>query len=97
MTDVSHPFETLVRELQRDPDQGALIDRLMTEYPEALTMEVVTTAMRKGLISASEAIKLVSDCNSSFRQAFAVLADLGRQRGWKPSDVVIEALEGQPH
>ena len=47
MTDTNHPFETLVSELQQDPDQGELIQRLMSDYPEELTMEVVTAAMQR--------------------------------------------------
>ena len=97
MTDTNHPFESLVRDLERDPNQGALIQRLMSDYPEELTMEVVTAAMQRGVISASEAIKLVRECNFSFRQTFGVLAVLGRQRGWQPRELVLEALEGQPH
>lgn len=97
MTDTNHPFETLVRELQRDAVQGELIQRLISDYPEELTMEVVTAAMQRGLISASEAIKLVRECNFSFRQTFGVLAVLGSERGWQPSELVLQALEGQPH
>lgn len=97
MTDTNHPFETLVRELQRDAVQGELIQRLMSDYPEELTMEVVTAAMQRGLISASEAIKLVRECNFSFRQTFGVLAVLGNERGWQPRELVLQALEGQPH
>lgn len=97
MTDTNHPFETLVRELQRDAVQGELIQRLMSDYPEELTMEVVTAAMQRGLISASEAIKLVRECNFSFRQTFGVLAVLGSERGWQPRELVLQALAGQPH
>ncbi len=60
-------------------------------------MEVVTAALQRGHISAAEAIKLVRECNFSFGQTFGVLAILGRQRGWQPHDLVLEALEGQPH
>ena len=97
MTDTNHPFDTLVRELQRDAVQGELIQRLMSDYPEELTMEVVTAAMQRGLISASEAIKLVRECNFSFRQTFGVLAVLGSERGWQPRELVLQALAGQPH
>jgi len=97
MTNTNHPFETLVSELKQDPDQGELIQRLMNDYPEELTMEVVTAAMQRGLISAAEAIKLVRECNFSFRQTFGVLSVLGSQRGWQPRELVLEALEGQPH
>ena len=57
----------------------------------------MTTALQRGHISAAEAIELVRDCNFSFGQTFGVLTILGRQRGWQPHDLVLEALEGQPH
>jgi hypothetical protein len=97
MSDTNHPFESLVRELEGDPRQRKMVQRLMDDYPEELTMEVVTAAMQRGHISSAEAIKLVRECNFSFRQTFGVLAVLGRQRGWQPTELVLEALEGQPH
>ena len=97
MSDTNHPFESLVRELEGDPRRKAMVQCLMSDYPEELTMEVVTAAMQRGHISAAEAIKLVRECNFSFRHTFGVLAVLGRQRGWQPNELVLEALEGQPH
>jgi len=97
MTEINLPLETLVRELAQNSDRAALIRKLIADYPEELTMEVVTTALRRGLISSKEAIRLVRECNFSFGQTFGVLAILGRERGWQPHDLVLEALEGQPH
>jgi len=97
MTDSNLPVERLIMKLERDSDRSLLIRKLISDYPEELTMEVVTAALQRGHISAAEAIKLVRECNFSFGQTFGVLAILGRQRGWQPHDLVLEALEGQPH
>jgi len=97
MTEVDLPLETLVRRLEQNADHSALIAKLIADYPEELTMEVVTAALQRGHISAAEAINLVRECNFSFGQTLGVLAILGRQRGWQPHDLVLEALEGQPH
>jgi len=97
MTETYLPLETLVTQLEQSTGYSALIRRLIADYPEELTMEVVTAALQRGHISAAEAIKLVRECNFSFGQTFGVLAILGRQRGWQPHDLVLEALEGQPH
>lgn len=97
MTESNLSLETLVLQLEKETDNSALMRKLINEYPEELTMEVVTAALQRGHISAAEAIKLVRECNFSFGQTFGVLAILGRQRGWQPHDLVLEALEGQPH
>lgn len=97
MTENHLPLETLVVQLEQSIGHSALVRRLIADYPEELTMEVVTTALQRGHISAAEAIELVRDCNFSFRQTFGVLTILGRQRGWQPHELVLEALEGQPH
>jgi hypothetical protein len=97
MTETNLPLETLVLQLEQSIGYSALVRKLVADYPEELTMEVVTTALRRGRISAAEAIQLVRECNFSFGQTFGVLAILGRQRGWQPHDLVLEALEGQPH
>lgn len=97
MTQPHLPLETLVTQLEQSIGYATLVRQLIAEYPEELTMEVVTTALRRGRISAAEAVQLVRECNFSFGQTFGVLAILGRQRGWQPHDLVLEALQGQPH
>ena len=97
MSRKAHPMEALVRELEATSDQSALIRRLIADYPEELTMEVVTAALRRGLISPGEAIRMVRECNFSFGQTFGALALLGKQRGWQPHQLVVETLQGQPH
>ena len=97
MTETTLPLETLVRDLEQSTGYPALVRKLIADYPEELTMEVVTMALRQGHISAAEAIQLVRECNFSFGQTFGVLTILGRQRGWQPQDLVVQALEGQPH
>lgn len=97
MTDGTLPLEALVRELEENTGYPNLVRKLIAEYPEELTMEVVMTALRRGHITAAEAIQMVRECNFSFGQTFGVLTLLGRQRGWQPHDLVVEALEGQPH
>lgn len=97
MSESAVPLESLVTQLEQNIGHSALMRRLIADYPEELTMEVVMTALRRGRISAAEAIKLVRECNFSFGQTFGVLALLGRQRGWQPHEIVLEALEGQPH
>lgn len=97
MNETNLPMERLVAELEQSTGYSSLVRKLIADYPEELTMEVVTMALRRGHISAAEAIQLVRECNFSFGQTFGVLAILGRQRGWQPQDLVLEALEGQPH
>ena len=91
------PLETLVAELEQSIGYSALVRRLIADYPEELAMEVVMMALRRGHISAAEAVQMVRECNFSFGQTFGVLALLGRERGWQAHDLVLEALEGQPH
>ena len=91
------PLETLVLQLEQSIGYSALVRKLIADFPEELAMEVVMTALRGGHITAAEAIQVVRECNFSFGQTFGVLAILGRQRGWQPHELVLEALEGQPH
>ena len=90
-------YESVINELQADREHADLFRKVLDEYPEELTMEIVTAAMRRGLISAAEAVELVRDCNFSFGETVRVLKVLGRERGWQTHDVVMEALAGQPH
>lgn len=90
-------YESVINELQADREHADLFRKVLDEYPEELTMEIVTAAMRRGLISAAEAVELVRDCNFSFGETVRVLKVLGQERGWQTHDVVMEALAGQPH
>ncbi len=90
-------LEAVVSELESDRRHAELFRRVLDEYPEELTMEIVTAAMRRGLISAAEAVEMVRDCNFSFGETVRVLKALGQERGWRTHDVVMEALAGQPH
>ena len=90
-------YESVINELQADREHADLFRKVLDEYPEELTMEIVTAAMRRGLISAAEAVELVRDCNFSFGETVRVLKVLGQERGWQTHDVVLEALAGQPH
>jgi len=84
-------------DLENDRQHADLFRKVLDEYPEELTMEIVMAALRRGLISAAEAIEMVRDCNFSFGETVRVLRILGQQRGWQTHDVVLEALAGQPH
>ena len=90
-------IERVVGELESDRENAELFRKVLDEYPEELTMEIVTAAMRRGLISAAEAVEMVRDCNFSFGETVRVLKALGQERGWQTHDVVMEALAGQPH
>ena len=84
-------------DLENDRQHADLFRKVLDEYPEELTMEIVMAALRRGLISAAEAVEMVRDCNFSFGETVRVLKILGQQRGWQTHDVVLEALAGQPH
>lgn len=90
-------FEAVLTGLENDRQHAELFRKVLDEYPEELTMEIVTAAMRGGLISAAEAIAMVRDCNFSFGETIRILKTLGQERGWQTHDVVLEALAGQPH
>lgn len=90
-------LDAFLGQLEDDREHAELFRRVLDEYPEELTMEIVTAAMRRGLISAAEAVEMVRDCNFSFGETVRVLKVLGQQRGWQTHDVVMEALAGQPH
>ena len=97
MTRRNLAFDAIVSDLEHDKEHAALFRRVLRDYPEELAMEVVTAALRHGLISAAEAIEIVRDRGFSFRRTVRVLASFGDRRGWQPRDLVLEALEGQPH
>ena len=90
-------LESIVNDLENDREHAELFRKVLDEYPEELTMEIVTAAMRHGLISAAEAVEMVRDCNFSFGETVRILRALGQERGWQTHDVVLEALAGQPH
>ena len=87
----------LMDDLESDRQHADLFRKVLNEYPEELTMEIVMAALRRGLISAAEAVEMVRDCNFSFGETVRVLKVLGQERGWQTHDVVLEALAGQPH
>jgi hypothetical protein len=93
----SRDLSTLMDDLDSDRQHAELFRKVLNEYPEELTMEIVMAALRRGLISAAEAVEMVRDCNFSFGETVRVLKILGQQRGWQTHDVVLEALAGQPH
>ena len=90
-------LEDIVNDLENDREHAELFRKVLDEYPEELTMEIVTAALRRGLISAAEAVQMVRDCNFSFGETVRILRVLGQERGWQTHDVVLEALAGQPH
>ena len=90
-------LDAVITELENDRQHAELFRKVLDEYPEELTMEIVTAALRRGLISAAEAVEMVRDCNFSFGETVRILKTIGQQRGWQTHDVVMEALAGQPH
>lgn len=90
-------FDAIVWDLEHDEEHAALFRRVLADHPEKLAMEVIAAALRHGWITPAEAIAIVQDRRFSFRRAMAVLAAFGNRRGWQPRDLVLEALEGQPH
>ena len=97
MSRESRNLSALMDDLEGDRQHAELFRKVLNEYPEELTMEIVMAALRRGLISAAEAVEMVRDCNFSFGETVRVLKILGQQRGWQTHDVVLEALAGQPH
>lgn len=97
MTRGNPAFEAIVSHLEQDEEHAALFQRVLRDYPEELAMEVITAALRHGLISAAEAIEIVRDRGLSLRRTVKALASIGDLRGWQPRDLVLEVLEGQPH
>ena len=73
------------------------IRHFVVDHPDELAMEVITAALRHGWITPAQAIAIVRDGRFSFRRTVRVLAAFGDRRGWQPRELVLEALEGQPH
>lgn len=90
-------FDAIVSDLEHDEEHAALFRRVLDDHPDELAMEVITAALRHGWITPAEAIAIVRDGRFSFRRTVRVLAAFGDRRGWQPRELVLEALEGQPH
>lgn len=97
MRDPVVEVRSILAELEGDRTHAELFRRLVEEHPDKLTKEVLTAALRRGLISAPEAIRMARQRERNFGVTLALLSSLCLRVGLRPADLVLEVLEGQPH
>jgi hypothetical protein len=85
-------FDGIVAGIEKDPECGAVLHRVVQDYPDELAMKILTTAMRRGVITASEAFSVVRASDLDLRQTVEAVAKLAARRGWLTEEVVLEAL-----
>ena len=85
-------FDGIVAGLERDPECGAVLHRVVRDFPDELAMKILTTAMRRGFITAGEAFKVVREGNLDLEKTVEAVALLATRRGWLTEEVVLEAL-----
>lgn len=90
-------FEAVLGDIEQQQQKDAVFLRVINDYPEELAMETLMAALRRGFISSWEAIRIVRGHDFDFQATIEALEALGDERGWKPQELVFEALEGQPH
>ncbi len=92
MSPMQPQFDGIVAGLEKDPECGAVLHRVVEDYPDELAMKILTTAMRRGVITASEAFRVVREGNLDLEQTVEAVAKLANRRGWLTEAVVLEAL-----
>ena len=92
MSPTQPQFDGIVAGLEKDPECGAVLHRVVEDYPDELAMKILTTAMRRGVITASEAFRVVREGNLDLEQTVEAVAKLANRRGWLTEAVVLEAL-----
>ena len=92
MSSTQPQFDGIVAGLEKDPECGAVLHRVVEDYPDELAMKILTTAMRRGVITASEAFRVVREGNLDLEQTVEAVAKLANRRGWLTEAVVLEAL-----
>ena len=88
-------FDGIVAGIEKDQACGAVLHRVVQEYPDELAMKILTTAMRRGVITASEAFRVVREGDLDLEQTVEAVALLASRRGWLTEEVVLEALGAQ--
>jgi hypothetical protein len=85
-------FDGIVAGLEKDAECGAVLHRVVEDYPDELAMKILTTAMRRGVITASEAFSVVREGDLDLERTVEAVAKLASRRGWMTEEVVLEAL-----
>ena len=92
MNSTQPQFDGIVAGIEKDPECGAVLQRVVEDYPDELAMKILTTAMRRGVITASEAFNVVREGDLDLKQTVEAVAMLASRRGWLTEEVVLEAL-----
>lgn len=92
MSTMQPQFDGIVAGIEKDPEHGAVLHRVLEDYPDELAMKILTTAMRRGVITASEAFQVVREGDLDLKQTVEAVAMLARRRGCLTEEVVLEAL-----
>ena len=92
MSSTQPQFDGIVAGIEKDPACGAVLHRVVQDYPDQLAMKILTTAMRRGVITAREAFSVVREGNLDLEQTVEAVAKLASRRGWLTEEVVLEAL-----
>lgn len=92
MSSTEPQFDGIVAGIEKDPECGAVLHRVVQDYPDELAMKILTTAMRRGVITASEAFNVVRDGELDLKRTVEMVAKLASRRGWLTEEVVLEAL-----
>lgn len=95
MSSTEARFDGIVAGIEKDPACGAVLHRVVEDYPDELAMKILTTAIRRGVITASEAFKVVREGDLDLKQTVEAVALLASRRGWLTEEVVLEALGAQ--
>lgn len=92
MNSTQPQFHGIVAGIEKDPECGAVLHRVVKDYPDELAMKILTTAMRRGVITAREAFNVVREGDLDLEQTVEAVARLASRRGWLTEEVVLEAL-----
>lgn len=92
MNSMEPQFDGIVAGIEKDPECGPVLHRVVKDFPDELAMKILTTAMRRGVITASEAFNVVRDGELDLERTVEAVAMLASRRGWLTEEVVLEAL-----
>lgn len=92
MSSMEARFDGIVADIEKDQTCGAVLNRVVRDYPDELAMKILTTAMRRGVITASEAFEVVREAELDLKQTVEAVSRFASRRGWLTEEVVLEAL-----
>ncbi len=92
MSSTEARFDGIVAGIEKNPNCGAVLHRAVQDFPDELAMKILTTAMRRGVMTAAEAFNVVRDGDLDLEHTVEAVARLADRRGWLAEEVVLEAL-----